>query len=118
MMAARGVAMARSDAVLRELEALRAELAKAGTAAGAAVGAAVDTGASEAAAAVAAARGLAAEASAAVEDADVKALLAALRERLDAGLTEAEDFAEDHPIAVAAAAFVLGVAVGRLWRGR
>ncbi|WP_165644929.1 hypothetical protein, partial [Oharaeibacter diazotrophicus] len=49
---------------------------------------------------------------------EVAALIAAARERVEEGAAEIEAFAEEHPLAVTAAAFLVGVVVGRIWRGR
>ncbi len=107
--------MARSDAILRELEQLKAELGR--------VSAAVGGGASAAAASMGAAG---AEAGAAVRaaveaaaaDAGLSDDLHGLEARLEAEIARAEDFAEEHPLLLAGAALVLGIAIGRLWGAR
>jgi ElaB/YqjD/DUF883 family membrane-anchored ribosome-binding protein len=108
-------AMAAADAVMREIEALKAELTQLKAAAGASEAVqAVKAGASET---VQAAKAAMAEAVSAVEDRDVKAVLAELRAKLEDGLEEAETFTGEHPVVAVSAAFLLGVIVGRLGRG-
>jgi hypothetical protein len=48
--------------------------------------------------------------------AEALALLDELKDRLDDGLTETRDFTSHNPVAALAAAFLLGLVVGRLWR--
>lgn len=92
--------MARTNRILQEIAALRAELAGAATAAAQAP----DTAGSP-------------RESPPLPD-EVAALVAAARERVEEGAAEIEAFAEEHPLAVTAAAFLVGVVVGRIWRGR
>jgi hypothetical protein len=47
---------------------------------------------------------------------DAEAVLAQLKAALEDGLEETRDFTGNHPIAALSAAFLLGIAVGRLWR--
>jgi hypothetical protein len=39
-----------------------------------------------------------------------------LKSALEDGLSDTRDFTENHPLAALSAAFLLGLAVGRLWR--
>jgi hypothetical protein len=48
--------------------------------------------------------------------ADHAALLDQLRAALDDSLSDTREFTEAHPVAALSAAFLLGLAVGRLWR--
>jgi hypothetical protein len=99
-------AMSRTS-LLAEIEALRAELARvargpsaAANAAGPGAGPGPTTGDGP--------EGGAADAASVLRD---------LKSRLDDGLADAEAFTAEHPVVVAGAAFLLGVIVGRLWRG-
>jgi hypothetical protein len=47
---------------------------------------------------------------------DLQAVLEQVRAALDDSLSETRDFTETHPVAALSAAFLLGLAVGRLWR--
>ena len=94
--------MARGDAVLRELEGLESELGRVTAAIGAGGGALV-----------AAARSAAADVAAAVDATEMGRLLHELRGRLERDWSTGED--DDHPAAIAAA-FLIGVTVGRLSR--
>jgi hypothetical protein len=47
---------------------------------------------------------------------DAEAVLAQLKAAHEDGLEETRDFTGNHPIAALSAAFLLGIAVGRLWR--
>jgi hypothetical protein len=88
--------MAGGSSKLSEIEALAAELRRKPAA---------DPGSGPAAAAVDGDQGT-----------DLQSVLEQVRAALDDSLSETRDFTETHPVAALSAAFLLGLAVGRLWR--